>query len=539
MKRIAPIVVLIAVAAIGTGMTLFANAAANRAAQSQFDLITSEATDRLDRRVSQQIMMLRSVAAHLETTGEPLSRAAFSRFINALGVVESFKGIRGIGFALLVNTDREAEVAQLISSYYGGDRPVWPKATDQSHRTPIALVEPLDGRNSAALGYDMYSEPVRRVAMQLAMVNGLAAATAPVRLVQEITEEKQNGFLVYMPVRLKTSPPLVDTRQMQISGFVFSPFRAGDLHEAAWASQKMPAVFQTIDLDSGGVVLDQSPDFASASLKGGFKADHEINVAGRKWQIHFVSNSAFAGANWQIGTLLLGIVSFLFAAALATSTRAQLQSVETANRLAALSNQAAEDKDMMLQEMKHRIKNSIARVLAIARQTASGSKSMDDFTASFFSRLQSMSAAQELLTRSHWEKANLRELLNGELHQVLGECWDQKRLSGEDIELNARATQALGLTFHELATNALKYGDQKGISTGLKVTWGFEKVDANEVLKLEWIEPGSSHKAGEKTGFGSKLIAMNIERELNGKLEYITDQRGLTIRITLPKQALL
>ena len=416
MKRKAPIAVLIAVAAIGTGMTLFANAAANRAAQSQFDLIASEATDRLDRRISQQLLLLKSTAAHLEMSNEPLSRASFYGFLKALGVTENYQGIRGIGFALLTEPGREAEISALISSNYDFPNQVWPQTSGQSIRTPIVLLEPQDERNQAALGYDMFSDATRRAALQQAMATGKVSASAPVRLVQEVVGETQNGFLVYVPVTLKSPPEYLAGARQKVSGFVYSPFRAGDLHQAAWSSQNMPAVFQTVDLQSGNVVLDESPDFETEFQKGAFKADREIDVAGRKWLIHFASTSAFVGGNWQIGTLLLGIVSFLFAAALATSTRAQLQSVETANRLAALSNQASEDKDMMLQEMKHRIKNSIARVLAIARQTASGSSNLDEFSASFFSRLQSMSAAQELLTRSHWEMANLRELLNVELH---------------------------------------------------------------------------------------------------------------------------
>lgn len=530
---------MIAVAAIGTGMTLFANAAANRAAQSQFDLIASEATDRLDRRISQQLLLLKATAAHFETSSEPLSRAGFYGFLDALEVSEDYQGIRGVGFALLTDPSQDKQTSALITANYAFERPIWPQATDQALRTPIVLLEPQDERNRAALGYDMLTEPTRRAALEQAMVTGKPAASAPVRLVQETAGAKQNGFLIYVPVALKSPPTEFSGARQPISGFIYSPFRAGDLHQSAWGLQNLPAVFQTVDLQSGSVVLDESPDFATQSLKGMFKADREIDVAGRKWQIHFASTSAFAGGNWQIGTLFLGVVSLLFAAALATSTRAQIQSLETANRLAAVSNQASEDKDMMLQEMKHRIKNSIARVLAIARQTASGSSSLEEFNTSFFSRLQSMSAAQELLTRSNWEKANLRELLNGELDQVLGECWDKNRMSGEDINLNARATQALGLTFHELATNALKYGDPKGIETGLAVFWRFQKAEGRDFLILEWSEPGSAPKSDEKTGFGSRLIAMNIERELGGSLERITDEKGMTIRLTLPKEKLL
>ncbi len=537
MKRIAPIAVLLSVAAIGTGMTMFVNAAANRAAQSQFDLIANEATDRLDRRINRQLLLLMATAAHVETSSTPLVRADFASFIEALDLAKNNPGMRGIGFAPLMDRGREAEVEALISSNYGTDLKIWPQ-TAQSLRTPVILLEPDEPRSRGALGYDMFNNDIRRRAMQAALESGEANATAPVRLVTEKAGEEQNGFLVYLPVKLKSFGTRLTGVNTDVIGFVYAPFRAGDLHSTAWASYELPALFKTSDTLAGGAVLAQSPDFDAESAKGSFKADREINVAGRKWRIQFVSTEAFAGSNWQIGTWLLGIVSMLFAAALATSTRAQLLSVETAHRLAAVSLQASDDKDMMLQEMKHRIKNSIARVLAIARQTASGAGSVEDFTNSFFSRLQSMSAAQELLTRSHWEKADLRELLDGELRQILGDSWSRCRLSGESISLNARATQALGLTFHELATNALKYGDPKGIESGLAVHWKFVKSGSKDVLVIEWHEPGGSMKAEEKAGFGSKLIKMNVERELGGTMERVTDKQGLVIRLTLPRQSI-
>ena len=125
----------------------------------------------------------------------------------------------------------------------------------------------------------------------------------------------------------------------------------------------------------------------------------------------------------------------------------------------------------MLQEMKHRIKNSIAKMLAIARQTAANSGSIAEFTSSFSARMQAMAASQDMLTRSQWQKADLGKLLRTELEQVFGPNIEKLHLSGPQIELNETATQALGLTFHELATNALKYGEAGNGDGTLRVEW--------------------------------------------------------------------
>jgi two-component sensor histidine kinase len=87
-------------------------------------------------------------------------------------------------------------------------------------------------------------------------------------------------------------------------------------------------------------------------------------------------------------------------------------------------------RDLMLQEMKHRIKNSIARILAMARQTARRSPDLEAFSKSFTARLQAMANAQDMLTRSTWGRADLRALLLQELGQVFGEADDVAHAGG-------------------------------------------------------------------------------------------------------------
>lgn len=550
MKRKVPIAVLISVAVIGTVMTIFVDWAGERAAQSQFDMIANEAAERLETRVEQNLRVLDATAAHMVTSPSPLDRGSFVDFIDALVSRSHPEGSRGIGFALLTDKDRDPQVGGIIAANYGIERAIWPEDRP-SVGTPIVLLEPHTQSNSIALGYDMYSEAVRREAMDRALATGNAAASGPVELVQETGAEKQAGFLAYLPVKL----PSLQTdyaKDLDYHGFVYAPFRIGDLHQSAFSNMNMPAVFQTIDKDANNVVLAQSENYARVAFGNVLKAQRDIVIGGRHWVLNLAATSDFEGNNWRLATMLLGIVSLLLAAALATSTRAQFLSVENAHKFADLSRQAqldaeraAQDKDLMLQEMKHRIKNSIARVLAIARQTASSSANLDAFSKSYFARLQSMAAAQELLTRSHWDKADLADLLAGELSQVLGEDFTKDRLSGQSFMLNERATQALGLTFHELATNALKYGDPEGVRSGLSVNWRIDETSNPRKLAIVWNEPhsglnGDSSGKPENggSGFGSRLISMSIERELNGSITRHTDVNGTVIRIELPLTSL-
>ena len=169
----------------------------------------------------------------------------------------------------------------------------------------------------------------------------------------------------------------------------------------------------------------------------------------------------------------------------------------------------------MLQEMKHRIKNSITRVLAIARQTAANAKDIGEFSESFSARLQAMAASQDMLTRSRWQKADLGELLRIELAQVFGKELPDGMLSGPKVLLSETMTQALGLTFHELATNALKYGEAGNSPDALKVEWRLR--DQGDLLALSWRETSNVPVTPpEKPGFGTRLIDMNITQGTEG-----------------------
>jgi two-component sensor histidine kinase len=197
------------------------------------------------------------------------------------------------------------------------------------------------------------------------------------------------------------------------------------------------------------------------------------------------------------------------------------------------------EKDLILQEMKHRIKNSITRVLAIARQTASQATDVKEFSASFSARLQAMAASQDMLTRSRWQKADLGDLLRIELGQVFGKDLPAGVLSGPEVLLDETTTQALGLTFHELATNALKYGEAGSSVGALKVDWSVDEGRGRErTLVLNWREAGQKKlEAPAKTGFGTKLIDLNVTRELRGTIARDYQAEGLKVEIKIPLTA--
>lgn len=537
MTRYLPPIVFLVVAAIGVGMTTVVYRAEETADRVRFERLADDAVERVLGRVRQHVALLISTHAFFSAQAGQMSRSAFQTFVAALDLEGQFEGIRGIGYARLIPTGKEQAAEEDLARNYGLQREVWPK-TNQVLRTPIVLLEPSDERNRVALGYDMFNESRRRAAMTAAIDSGEMRASAPVELVQEITETKQAGFLVYIPFSAPrddgaaalSGPPGID-------GFVYAPFRAGDLHQAALAREpSFPVEIETVDTSDGSdALLFRTAGFDPAQFAKGHSVERRIETAGRQWAFRIHPSTAFSALKKNFYSLLTGAISFLLALALAMSSRFQLKAVEAAEKLRAVSEKTVQEKDLMLQEMKHRIKNSIARVLAIARQTAANSDTIEDFSQSFTARLNSMANAQDMLTRSHWQRADLRELLNTELEQVFGDSCSEEKITGPKVLLDERTTQALGLTFHELATNALKYG---GISTNngdLLVNWEVQRVGKGRRLQLDWIET-SAHpvEEPERSGFGTRLIDANIRGELGGSIDRDFRPGGMSVRMNIP-----
>ncbi|WP_425999629.1 sensor histidine kinase [Caulobacter sp. DWR1-3-2b1] len=182
---------------------------------------------------------------------------------------------------------------------------------------------------------------------------------------------------------------------------------------------------------------------------------------------------------------------------------------------------------LLMDELNHRVKNTLATVQAIAQQTLRGSATPERFVEAFESRLLALSKTHNALTDSQWRGAGLSQILRQELSPYGAE---RVTLSGTDVKLSARVALALGMVFHELATNAAKYG---ALSAGghLRVSW-FMEVDT---LSLEWRETGGpTPSPPTRRGFGSRLIERSLTGELQGSVMIDYDPAGLICSFTVP-----
>lgn len=194
---------------------------------------------------------------------------------------------------------------------------------------------------------------------------------------------------------------------------------------------------------------------------------------------------------------------------------------------------SSDQRTVLLQEMNHRVKNSLATVQSIAFQTFRYTDTLEAFRQTFEARLLALAKTHDLLTKNDWETASLRELLLAELEPYGGIESSRFALDGEDIQVGSAVALALGLVFHELATNAVKYG---ALSVpGGRIEIGWKIPDGEDRLHWHWIETGGPPvKSPNRRGMGTKVIERGLMHEFGGKARIDFDPSGVKCSIDLP-----
>ncbi|WP_201860381.1 sensor histidine kinase [Microvirga soli] len=198
--------------------------------------------------------------------------------------------------------------------------------------------------------------------------------------------------------------------------------------------------------------------------------------------------------------------------------------------------QAEEQQRFFLDELNHRVKNTLATVQSIASQTLRTTESSAQFKEAFEGRLLALSKTHNLLTRKSWREAELRDVAEQELapYRKAGDA--RVVLDGPDVRLPARYAINLGLVLHELVTNAAKYGALSTNAGHLEVAWSvIESDDRAKQLRIHWSESGGPPVAPPKRqGFGSRLIRRSIEGELGGYMVLNFAESGVAYDISVP-----
>jgi two-component sensor histidine kinase len=196
---------------------------------------------------------------------------------------------------------------------------------------------------------------------------------------------------------------------------------------------------------------------------------------------------------------------------------------------------AEERQALMVRELHHRVKNTLSTVQAVVSSSARTAETIEAFREAVVERIGSLARTHTLLVNNAWGGASLRAILEAELEAYDDPDHKRIRLTGPDIHVPDDIALAIGMTVHELTTNAAKYGALSQPTGTLAVQWDIAPDGDRRALQLHWQERGGpTASPPTRKGFGSTLVERVLRTQLGG--EVVTDYapEGLTVSIKAP-----
>lgn len=197
--------------------------------------------------------------------------------------------------------------------------------------------------------------------------------------------------------------------------------------------------------------------------------------------------------------------------------------------------QAHERQELLIRELHHRVKNTLATVQGLLGATARTARSIDDFHKAFVDRIVSLGRTHNLLTEDYWQTASLLELLKNELGHYDDIAKRRIVLNGPSVELPADLAVPIGMAVHELTTNAAKYGALSTPNGRVEVSWKVGQAEDRDHLRIDWTErDGPLVEKPRRKGFGSTLLNRVLAAQCSATIEVSYEPAGVRCRMELP-----
>ena len=337
-----------------------------------FEYNCNELLIKIDSRLEQQAQLLRSGSA-LFASSDTITRAEWRRFYNQTLVARYLPGIQGFGFAALISEEQLEKHIKQVRDEGFSDYNIFPSGEREIFST-IVYIEPFSGRNLSAFGYDMYSERVRRIAMDASRDSNTAVLSGKVTLMQETVDDVQAGVLMYVPVYRNNAPlNTVEERRSAIKGWVYSPYRMRDLMSGIQGND----AFNTGNrinfkiYDEGGTSNDSllfDNDVTGDSIAddiGDLKLTLPVEFNSKKWIIEFTSKSEEMTslhrdrARVMMAGIIIGVLLILLALL-------QINSIVKTRQIRELNLQLEklnQDKDRFITILGHDLKSPFTAIL--------------------------------------------------------------------------------------------------------------------------------------------------------------------------------
>lgn len=521
-------------------------------------------------RIHDYLTILRATAGFISAS-EDISRDEFRRYVSRLRLEKNYPGVQGIGYSMRIKEADLERVQGELASDYAGFR-VWPQDPRPEFHS-IVFLEPLDARNAAAIGFDMFTEPKRRAAMESAALTGYSAATGKVTLVQEIDEDQQAGFLVYIPVYEGGGTPVSHWERMErLIGFAYSPFRTSDLLNGIATEGQLRVGFDIYDGDTPAPEHLLYSTIRQQGHNPRMKVLVPLDITGRTWTVAFFSTSfleATSNRNIVFGVLVTGSILSILLAGLVELQQRNQRSRERLLEAERAAREHVENmsrmKDEFLATLSHELRTPMTAIMGWAELLHDGSL----HTSEMKEGLEVIERNAVMQSRLIDDLLDMSRIISGRLHLSMQEVLFEdvldsaiESVSGSAEQKSVRILQnvdtagrslrgdphRLQQVLWNLLVNAVKFSYEGGrIEVAARVRGAFLQVlviDNGEGMDPKFLpyvferfrqaDSSSTRKFG---GLGLGLAIVKSIVDLHGgsiSAESSGKGRGATFRLRLP-----
>ncbi|RTE67047.1 response regulator [Amphritea opalescens] len=367
--------VVLFVSLVLTGLAWYiSDSAVKQRAGERFSFQVQDVHKAMEQRMAEYAMALRS-GSGLFNVANDLDRKDWKAFTDTLDLQEHFPGIQGLGYAVMVepedlNAHQKAIRGEGFQNY--SIKPPGPRDLYSA----IVYLEPFDWRNQRAFGFDMYSEPTRRQAMNIARDTGKPTVSGRVTLVQETDTDTQYGFLMYYPLYRSGEP--VETlaqRRKALFGYVFSAFRMGDFMQGILGSGQDHIDFEIYDGSKASAdkilynnVPGISPRYGAEGHDPAFDGLYVLDMGGHNWSLYLYSRPGYLTGAEKSQPIIVAICGLVFDLLLFWIVANLSFSQKAAQRLAREMTE-----ELSVSEERHRLLFSNAGVVMLLSDPEDGS----------------------------------------------------------------------------------------------------------------------------------------------------------------------
>lgn len=549
----------------------------------RFTTEVTKVRNAINTKLETYLALLRASRGYFKTA-QKVDKKSFESFVNSLRLREIYPGIQGIGYSIIFTQAEKAELERrMLEEGYQtfSVRPDTPRDEYQS----IIYIAPIDDRNLRAVGYDMSSEPTRKLAIDTARDSGVYAITGKVLLMQD-TETP--GFLIYLPVyKSEDIPQSLEARRDNIQGFIYSPFRANEFVKDVLKELSNKSItFKIYDENRDEKNLLAIGNAEEKSGSASFIDESRIELNNRNWVIVYTPTSTFTSQSlvwWTPIIFLLGLtISVILFVLSLSQLRTNEKLVKTAQDLAfsqlevqkllesemearEKAENAGRVKTEFISTVSHELRtplNAIAGWLTILKSNNlnpdTKNKAIDTIDKNLRSQVNLVEDMIIFSDASYLNNLNLEELFS--FNELIKNCLEEVKIRAKDKEISIFSelsaekntikgnSAKLKKTILRLFDNAIKFTPTRG-QISVYLTSDDKKLELKIVDTGEGIEPEKlslvfgdfrqldSSNTRKRSGLGLGMaIAKKVIGFHHGEISAHSEGigKGTTILIKLP-----